>query len=65
MAKEYPPVIGVAEAAEILGISTRFCYDLTHRADFPAFKLGSRTRISYQRLLEWADRQALNGVSVC
>ena len=63
MLKEYPPVIGVPEAAEILGICTKEVYNLVHRADFfPAFRIGSRIKISHARLLEWIDVQTRGGV---
>lgn len=52
--------MSVAEAAEELGISTRFAYDLTHREDFPAIRIGHRTRVSREGLREWVRSQEQN-----
>lgn len=49
--------MSVAEAAQQLGISTKSCYNLTHRADFPTVKLGRRTRINREALREWVQQQ--------
>ena len=48
-----PLTMSVQEAAEQLGICTKYCYMLTHRADFPTIKIGRRTRISREGLQEW------------
>lgn len=52
--------LSVPEAAEELGICTKMCYELTHRADFPAVKLGRRTRIPRAGLLAWIQEQQQN-----
>ena len=49
------------ETAQVLGISRPTVYTLLKRADFPAFKLGSRTLISVEGLREWVNRQASGG----
>lgn len=48
----------VAEAAQMLGISAPKAYELTHRADFPAFRIGNRTLVSRRLLEKWVDREA-------
>ena len=57
--------ISVAEAAELMGVSVPLVYQLVKRADFPAFKLGTRTLINRRLLETWIDREAggasLNG----
>lgn len=40
--------VSVAEAAEMLGMCPKTVYQLTRRADFPAFKAGNRTVISVE-----------------
>lgn len=50
--------ISVSETAEILGLSVPTVYKLIRVDGFPAFKVGSRTLISYYRLMEWVERQA-------
>ena len=47
-----------AECAQLLGVSRPKVYDLIHRSDFPAFKLGTRTLISVEGLREWVKKQA-------
>ena len=42
--------VSVAEAAEMLGMCPKTVYQLTRRADFPAFKAGNRTVISVEGL---------------
>ena len=53
-----PLALSVTEAAKLLGISRPTLYNLLHRADFPAFKLGGRTLISAEGLKEWVRVQA-------
>lgn len=50
--------LSVAEAAQMLGISAPKAYELTHRADFPAFRIGNRTLVSRRLLEKWVDREA-------
>lgn len=49
------------ETAQVLGVSRPTVYTLLKRADFPAFKLGSRTLVSVEGLREWVLRQAAGG----
>ena len=48
----------VDEAAQVLGVSRSTIYNLIHRADFPALKVGSRQLISREGLAEWVRKQA-------
>lgn len=50
--------VSVLEAAELLGMCPKTVYQLTRRADFPAFKAGNRTIISVEGLREWVKNQA-------
>lgn len=56
--------MSVQEAAEHLGICTKSCYTLTHRADFPVIRIGRRTRISREGLKEWVRNQEQNRTEV-
>ena len=47
-----------AEAAAVLGVSRPTVYTLLKRADFPAFKVGSRTLVSAEGLRAWVQAQA-------
>ena len=59
------PILTVAEAAELLRISTKTCYNWIHIEGFPAFKIGNSVRIPRDLLLEWANAQAASpGVRV-
>lgn len=51
--------ISVSDAAALLGVSVKTAYQLTHRADFPSFKVGNRTVISVKALDAWALKQAM------
>jgi len=58
MQKNEKFTLSVAETAEILGVSRPTVYRLIQRADFPSFKLGSRTLISREGLARWVEAQA-------
>lgn len=46
------------EAAQALGVSRPTVYTLLKRADFPAFKIGTRTLVSVEGLRAWVQAQA-------
>lgn len=48
----------VEEAAEVLGVSKRAVYNLAHRTDFPAFRIGGKWRIPKVSLAKWVEREA-------
>ena len=43
------------ETAQVLGVSRPTVYQLMKRADFPAFKVGSRTLVSAEGLRTWVQ----------
>lgn len=47
----------VVEVAQVLGISRPKVYDLLHRDDFPAFKIGGRVLVSVEGLRKWVAAQ--------
>lgn len=49
------------ETAQVLGVSRPTVYRLMKRADFPAFKVGSRTLVSADGLRAWVQAQAERG----
>ena len=51
----------IAETAARLGVSRPTVYNLINRADFPAFRVGSRWLISAAGLDEWVREQANGG----
>lgn len=52
------------ETAEALGVSRPVVYALMKRADFPVFKVGSRTLVSVEGLREWVQAQVERGDGV-
>ena len=51
-------ILTVPEAAKLLKISAKTCYDWTHIEGFPAFKIGNTTRIPRDLLMDWVNAQA-------
>lgn len=51
------------ETAQALGVSRPTVYQLMKRADFPAFKVGTRTLVSAEGLREWVRAQTERGES--
>lgn len=52
------------ETAQVLGVSRPTVYSLLRRADFPAFKVGSRTLVSAEGLRAWVAQQSKKEESV-
>lgn len=52
-----PLWLTVKQAAQLLQLSEDTVYPLTHRADFPAVRIGRTIRIDRRRLEEWAAAQ--------
>lgn len=52
--------ISVHEAAEQLGISDRYVYNLSHTRGFPTVRIGRRIRISREGLKAWVENQTSN-----
>lgn len=51
--------ISAREAAELLGVSMPTLYQIAHRADFPAVKVGGKVLISRKGLEDWLDRATM------
>lgn len=51
-------ILTVPEAAKLLKVCDKTVYTWTHRADFPALKIGNTTRIPYNLLMDWVNAQA-------
>ena len=54
-------ILTVQEAAKLLKISVRTCYDWIHIDGFPCGRVGSCRRIPRGLLLEWMNDQARKG----
>ncbi len=46
------------EAAQLIGVGNNTIYQLCHREDFPAIKVGAGIIIPVDGLLRWLDQQA-------
>lgn len=53
--------LSVAEAAEVVGVSTRYMYDLVKIKGFPTIQIGRRLLVSAKGLELWLDEQAQKG----
>lgn len=53
--------LSIAETAQLLSVSRPLVYELTNRADFPSFKVGTKTLVSTEGLREWVREQAGKG----
>ena len=51
-------ILTVSEAAELLKISEKTCYEWTHIDGFPLVKIGNTSRIHREQLIEWFKAQA-------
>ncbi len=56
-----PRILTVAQAAELLQVSTKTLYNWVHIHGFPCLKLGNTIRIREDLLLEWVGQQAMKG----
>lgn len=54
-------ILTVKQAAELLQLSEDVVYPLTHRADFPAIRVGRAIRIPKNMLMAWVEAQATKG----
>lgn len=45
----------VQETCKVLSISSTIMYQLTHRDDFPCIRIGRRTLIPQDKLIEWVN----------
>ena len=51
-------ILTVPEAAKLLKVCDKTVYTWTHRADFPALKIGNTTRIPRDLLMAWVETKA-------
>ena len=56
--QELPAVLTMGHIQHILGVAKKTAYDLAHRDDFPAFRLGRTIRVPREAFLRWLERQA-------
>lgn len=52
---EGPMLLTVPQAAKLLQLGRDQVYNLTHRADFPAVRIGRNVRINREQLQSWLN----------
>jgi len=50
-------VYSVQEAAEVLGISKSYMYELARRGEVPALKLGKRLVVPKEKFIKWINEE--------
>lgn len=55
--EELPVVLNVREVADYIGMAMTNAYELTKRADFPAFRIGRRIFVPREQFLAWISDQ--------
>lgn len=53
---DLPLFLNTEIVAKLLGISKTSCYELVHRKDFPALKIGSRIVVPKEKFQEWVTK---------
>lgn len=51
----------VEEAAQVVGISARYMYDLVKTEGFPVIRIGRRLLVPVKKLDQWLEEQAQKG----
>ena len=52
---ELPIMLTIPQLAAALGISRTSAYELAHRKNFPAMRIGSRIVVPKDKLIVWID----------
>jgi excisionase family DNA binding protein len=55
---ELPVVLTMGDVQRTLRCAKKTAYDLAHKADFPAIRLGRTIRVPREAFLLWLDQQA-------
>lgn len=58
-----PMLIGMAEAAKVLGISTRTLWTLTNSGEIPHARIGRRVLFNVAALREWVNDRTKGGLA--
>lgn len=54
--------LSIREAAEVVGISTRYMYELAKVEGFPTIKVGKRLLVSRKGLERWVEEQTAKAI---
>lgn len=55
--EQLPLALSAEDVAQVLGISRANAYILMHSKDFPTIRIGKRTTVPKDKLIEWIDKQ--------
>lgn len=55
--EELPTILTVEQVGHFLRISRGMAYQLVHRRDFPAVRIGRAIRVPREALLKWLEAQ--------
>lgn len=58
-----PMLVGMADAAKMLGISTRTLWTLTNSGEIPHARIGRRVLLNVAALREWVDARTKGGAA--
>lgn len=58
---QLPLVLAPKDVKHVMGIGTNRAYDLFHRHDFPAVKVGNGLRVGRDAFRNWLERQVQAG----
>lgn len=57
-------ILTVKQAAQLLQLSEDLVYNMCHRKDFPAVRIGRTIRIPRDLLMDWVNAQAAKGATL-
>ncbi len=53
---ELPLFLNAATVAKVLGITPSSSYELMHKKDFPALRIGNRVVVPKEAFIRWVDQ---------
>ena len=59
--EELPLFLNAEIVAKVLGVSPSSGYELMHKLDFPALKIGKRIVVPKERFIQWVEQNTNGG----
>ena len=59
--EELPLFLNAEMVAKVLGVATSTAYELMHKKDFPALKIGNRLLVSKEKFQAWVETKTKGG----
>ena len=60
---ELPLFLNAEMVANVLGVSSTVCYELTHAGKLPVLRIGSRLIVPKEKFLEWIEKNTSGGTA--